>query len=79
MSTALILDPNPERGESLRRILEFLEYDAILVADPGDWKSAFARGHGIEVVLLAPCVGGDGLLEACRAAWATMPPASSRA
>ncbi len=75
MSTALILDPNPERGESLRRILEFLEYDAVLVVDPGDWKSVFAQshgmghgvGHGIEVVLLAPCVGDDGLLEAYRA------------
>ncbi len=66
MSTALIIDPKPERGESLRGILEFLEYEAKLVVDPGDWKSAFARGHGIEVVLLAPCTGDDGLLEAYR-------------
>ena len=75
MSTALILDPNPERGESLRRILEFLEYDAVLVVDPGDWKSALGpdhgmghgTSHGIEVVLLAPCIGDDGLLQAYRA------------
>ena len=70
MSTALIIDPNPERGESLRRILEFLEYEATLLADPGDWKSMLAQGHGvghgIEVVLLAPCTGDDGLLEAHR-------------
>lgn len=66
MSTALIIDPNPERGERLRGILEFLEYEAMLVVDPGDWKSAFPRGHGIEVVLLAPCSGDDGLLEAYR-------------
>ena len=31
-----------------------------------DWKSAFPRGHGIEVVLMAPCTGDDGLLEAYR-------------
>ncbi len=66
MSTALIIDPNSERGESLRGILEFLEYEATLVVDPGNWKSAFARGHGIEVVLLAPCTGDDGLREAYR-------------
>ena len=40
MSTALIIDPNPERGERLRGILEFLEYEVVLVVDPGDWKSA---------------------------------------
>ena len=67
MSTALIIDPNPERGENLRRILEFLEYDAVLVVDPGDWRSAMPQGHRIEVVLLAPCSGEDGLLEAYRA------------
>ncbi len=67
MSTALIMDPNPERGDNLRRILEFLEYEATVVVDPGDWKSAFAQGHGVEVVLLAPCTGDDGLLEAYRA------------
>ena len=66
MSTALIIDPNPERGERLRGILEFLEYEVVLVVDPGDWKSAFPRGHGIEVVLMAPCTGNDGLLEAYR-------------
>ena len=67
MSTALIIDPNPERGENLRRILDFLEYDATLVVDPGDWRSAMPQGHRIEVVLLAPCSGEDGLLEAYRA------------
>ena len=40
MLTALIIDPNSERGENLRRILDFLEYEAALVVDPGDWRSA---------------------------------------
>jgi len=66
MSTALIIDPLAERGEGLRRILEFLEYEAVVVA-PAEWQSAFTRGHGIEVVLVAPSTGDDGLLEAYRA------------
>jgi sigma-54 specific flagellar transcriptional regulator A len=67
MTTALIMDPNPERGDHLRRILEFLEYEAVVVVEPENWKSALAQGHGIEVVLMAPCMGDDGLLEAYRA------------
>jgi sigma-54 specific flagellar transcriptional regulator A len=67
MSSALIIDPNPERGENLRHILDFLEYEATLIVDPGDWHSALFRGHSIEVVLLAPCSGDDGLLQAYRA------------
>ena len=66
MSTALIIDPIPERGEDLRRILEFLEYEAELIVDPGDWESSFGAGRRVEVVLLAPCSGDDGLLEAFR-------------
>ena len=66
MSTALVIDPDPERGEHLRRILEFLEFEASLIVDPGDWQSALEGRHGIEVVLLAPCNGDDGLLEAYR-------------
>ena len=66
MSTALIIDPLPERGGELRRILEFLEYEVAVVTDPDDWQSAFSRGHAIEVVLMAPCLGDDGLLEAYR-------------
>ncbi|TFH49409.1 MAG: sigma-54-dependent Fis family transcriptional regulator [Lysobacterales bacterium] len=64
MPTALVIDPNPERGGDLRRILDFLEYEATLLIDPGHWKSAIAAEHCIEVVLLAPCSGDDGLLEA---------------
>ncbi len=67
MSTALIMDPVAERGDDLRRILEFLEYDAVVITNPGDWESAFSRGHDIEVVLIAPCLGDDGLLEAYHA------------
>jgi len=67
MSTALIIDPIAERGEDLRRILEFLEYEAVLIVDPGDWESAFSSGPRVEVVLLAPCSGDDGLLEAFHA------------
>ena len=63
MSFALIIDPQRPRGEDLRRILEFLEYEALLVVDPADWESAFA-GPDIEVVLMAPSSGDDGLLEA---------------
>ena len=64
MSTALIIDPVAERGGDLRRILEFLEYETSLVVDPADWESAFATGPAIEVVLMAPSSGDDGLLEA---------------
>ena len=67
MSTALIIDPNSGRGENLRHILDFLEYEATLIVDPGDWHSALFQGHRIEVVLLAPCTGDDGLLQAYRA------------
>ena len=66
MSTALVIDPNAERGEHLRRILDFLEFDATLVVDPGEWPSVITAGHAFEVVLLAPCSGDDGLLEAYR-------------
>jgi sigma-54 dependent transcriptional regulator, flagellar regulatory protein len=66
MSTALVIDPNAERGEHLRRILDFLEFDATLVTDPGEWSSVITGGHGFEVALLAPCSGDDGLLEAYR-------------
>ena len=67
MPTALIIDPIAERGGDLRRILEFLEYEAALIVDPGDWESAFSAGPRVEVVLLAPCNGDDGLLEAFQA------------
>jgi sigma-54 dependent transcriptional regulator, flagellar regulatory protein len=67
MSTALIIDPDPERGENLRRILEFLEYEATLLIEPADWHTVMDAGRGFEVVLLAPCTGDDGLLEAYRA------------
>ena len=67
MSTALIMDPLAERGDNLRRILEFLEYEVAVVNDPGEWQAAFASGRAIEVVLMAPCRGDDGLLEAYRA------------
>ena len=67
MSTVMIMDPLAERGGDLRRILEFLEYETVVVSDPGDWQAAFSEGHAIEVVLMAPCTGDDGLLEAYRA------------
>jgi sigma-54 specific flagellar transcriptional regulator A len=67
MSTALIIDPIAERGGDLRRILEFLEYEAVLIVEPSDWESAFSAGPRVEVVLLAPCNGDDGLLEAFQA------------
>ena len=66
MSTALVIDPNAERGEHLRRILDFLEFEATLLVDPGAWPSLITDGHAFEVVLLAPCSGDDGLLEAYR-------------
>ena len=67
MSTVLIMDPDAERGDDLRRILEFLEYEVALVDDPGEWHDAFASERPVEVVLMAPCRGDDGLLEAYRA------------
>jgi sigma-54 specific flagellar transcriptional regulator A len=66
MSTVLIMDPLAERSDNLRRILEFLEYETVIVAEPHEWQSAFSEGHAIEVVLMAPCTGDDGLLEAYR-------------
>jgi sigma-54 specific flagellar transcriptional regulator A len=73
MSTALVIDPNAERGENLRRILDFLEYEATLLIDPGAWNTVIGEDRGIEVVLLAPCNGEDGLLEAYRAIKAHSP------
>ena len=67
MLTTLIIDPDTERAESLRLILQFLEYETTIVSDPSDWKRAFDQSTGVEVVLLAPCIGGDGILEAYRA------------
>ena len=63
MSSALIIDPQPERGADLRRILEFLEYETRLVSDPAEWETGFTAGP-VEVVLMAPSSGDDGLLEA---------------
>jgi len=67
MSTALIIDPVSERGADLRRILEFLEYEVVVVNDPGAWSTAFSTTNAIEVALMAPSRGDDGLLEAYRA------------
>ncbi|MDX1433435.1 MAG: sigma-54 dependent transcriptional regulator [Gammaproteobacteria bacterium] len=66
MSTALIMDPVAERGDDLRRILEFLEYEVVVVNEPEAWRSAFSGARPIEVVLMAPSRGDDGLLEAYR-------------
>ncbi|MDX1432744.1 MAG: sigma 54-interacting transcriptional regulator, partial [Gammaproteobacteria bacterium] len=66
MLKALIVDPDPRRAETLRLILEFLEYESAVVTAPAAWRAAYDAMDHCDVVLLAPCDGGGAVLGAYR-------------
>ncbi len=63
MPVALIVDSDPSRSETLRTVLEFLEYEPVIAPAPARW----AEGGPVDVVVLAPCAAGDPVVEAFHA------------
>ena len=52
--TILVVDADNERTTTLRLIIEYLEYRAIVVTDCDTWKARFEQADGVDVVLLGP-------------------------
>jgi sigma-54 specific flagellar transcriptional regulator A len=61
MLKILIVDPDPERAQSLCRNLEFLEYDAQIVA-PQALETRVGEGSDADALMIGPCLDGNGLL-----------------
>ena len=66
MSIALIIDPDEKRREFLRVVLEFLEYEPLLVPEPAGWADAVDDLGKIHMVVMAPCVEDSELLAVFR-------------
>ena len=52
--TILLVDTDNERTSALKLIVEYLEYQAIVVTDCDRWREQFEDADGIDVVLLGP-------------------------
>ncbi len=65
--TCAVLDKNPARRKYLREILEFLEYDVVETAEPGDLGAVLADARAPHIVFLADCGSEEAQLEAWRA------------
>ncbi len=61
MLSVLIVDPDPDRAASLRRNLEFLEYDAEVLT-PDHLAERIADDGDPDAVLMGPCSDANGLL-----------------
>ena len=67
MLKILIVDPDPERAESLRANLDFLEYEAEVVPPESLIERAAGEDGGAEAVMIGPCTEDNGLLTLFRA------------
>ena len=63
----LVLDRDQDRARTLGLILEFLEYQPIIVNNIENWRQAIDSSDPIEVVLLGPVTAGDASLDVFKA------------
>lgn len=59
MESVLVIDPDQQRLECLKAVLNFIDYDAVHVADPKRWQSASVSPDDIAAVLIADVADDD--------------------
>jgi len=65
-SAALVIDTDPERGDHLRIILEYLDYAPTVITDCERWEAHCQAPERYDIVVLGPSTPGNGLLEVFR-------------
>lgn len=51
----LIIDQDAERAEQLRTVLEFIDFEPVIVAEPAAWRQAVGKDTRIDAVVLGRC------------------------
>ena len=62
----LVIDTDEARTNALNLILEFLEYEPVIVPDCREWETRFEEAGSIDVVLLGPVDTEPRLLDVFR-------------